>query len=109
MAIHGVVVKKDGTKVEITVGEEESDPIFYISDLLPHLAKDQVNKTLGEGIPGEKLNVIIGSTPYDQSADGGVKLHMMQILNEKSRHRGTGIPVGRAVGGSGHEGQRSGL
>ena len=83
MAIHGVVVKKDGTKVEITVGEEESDPIFYISDLLPHLAKDQVNKTLGEGIPGEKLNVIIGSTPYDQSADGGVKLHMMQILNEK--------------------------
>ena len=83
LAIHGVVVKKDGTKVEITVGEEESDPIFYISDLLPHLAKDQVNKTLGEGIPGEKLNVIIGSTPYDQSADGGVKLHMMQILNEK--------------------------
>ena len=83
LAIHGVVVKKDGTKVEITVGEEESDPIFYISDLLPHLAKDQVNKTLGEGIPGEKLNVIIGSTPYDQSADGGVKLHMMQVLNEK--------------------------
>ena len=69
LAIHGVVVKKDGTKVEITVGEEESDPIFYISDLLPHLAKDQVNKTLGEGIPGEKLNVIIGSTPYDQSAE----------------------------------------
>lgn len=83
LALHGVVVKKDGTKVEINIGEDESDPVFYISDLLPHLAKDQVSKSLGEGIPGEKLNLIVGTTPYDLSSDGGVKLNVMRLLNEK--------------------------
>ncbi len=82
LALHGVIVKKDGTTVEVNIGEKEDDPIFYISDLLPHLAKDQVNKSLGEGIPGEKLNLIVGSTPYDLSAEGSVKLHMMQLLHE---------------------------
>ena len=83
LSIHGVVVKADGTKVEVVIGEDDKDPIFYISDLLPHLGKDQMAKSMREGIPGEKLNVIIGSTPYDLSDDGGVKLHMMQLLNEK--------------------------
>ena len=83
LAIHGVIVKKDGTKVEICIGEKDDDPIFYISDLLPHLAKDQMARSMREGIPAEKLNLIIGSTPYDLSAEGTVKLHMMQLLNEK--------------------------
>ena len=83
LSLHGVVVKKDGSKVEISIGEKDDDPIFYISDLLPHLGKDQMAKTMREGIPGEKLNIIIGSTPYDLSPEGGVKLHMMQLLNEK--------------------------
>ena len=83
LAIHGVVVKADGTKVEICIGEKDDDPVFYITDLLPHLAKDQMAKSMREGIPGEKLNVIIGSTPYDLSPEGTVKLHMMQLLNEK--------------------------
>ena len=83
LALHGVIVKKNGKKVEICIGEKSDDPIFYISDLLPHLAKDQMARTMREGIPGEKLNVIIGSTPYDLSPDGSVKLHMMQLLNEK--------------------------
>ena len=83
LAIHGVVARKDGSVVEVEIGEKDDDPIFYISDLLPHLGKDQMSKSLSEGIPGEKLNVIIGSTPYDLSADGGVKLHMMQLLNER--------------------------
>ncbi len=83
LALHGVVIKKDGSKVTITIGEDDGDPIFYISDLLPHLAKDQVGRPLGEAVPGEKLNIVVGTTPFDLTADGTVKLHMMQILNEK--------------------------
>ena len=83
LALHGVVVKKGGETVDVCIGDKDTDPVFYISDLLPHLAKDQMARTLREAIPGEKLNIIIGSTPYDNSAEGGVKLHMMQILNEK--------------------------
>ena len=83
LALHGVVIKQNGEKVEIVIGEDDSDPIFYISDLLPHLAKDQMSKTLRDAIPGEKLNIMIGSTPYDATPDGTVKLHMMQLINEK--------------------------
>lgn len=84
MAIHGVVVKKDSTKVEISVGESDSDPIFCITDLLPHLATEQSKRTLAQGIHGEELNLLIGSRPY-RSASGSdlVKLRIMQILNEK--------------------------
>ncbi len=60
LALHGVVYKKDGEKVEITVGEKDDDPVFTVTDLLPHLAKDQMNKSMLEGIEGEALNILIG-------------------------------------------------
>src|SRR5690554_4623579 len=63
LALHGVVVKEDGTKVEISIGDKEDDPVFYITDLLPHLGKDQMAKKMSEGITGEQLRLIIGSIP----------------------------------------------
>ncbi len=83
LAIHGVVCRKDGSMITITVGEEESDPIFYVSDLLPHLAADQMKKTLAEGINGEQMNVILGTEPLEGEGADLVKLHMMKLLNEK--------------------------
>ena len=84
LALHGVIVKKDGTSVPVTVGEDENDPIFCVTDLLPHLAQEQVKRTLGQGIKGEELNILIGSRPFrsDEGSDL-VKLRIMQILNEK--------------------------
>ena len=67
LSIHGVIVKKNGEKIEINIGESEEDPIFTITDLLPHLAQDQMEKKLKNGIDGEDLNLLIGSIPY--SAD----------------------------------------
>ncbi len=64
LALHGVVIKSNGEKVNIVIGEDENDPVFFITDLLPHLAKDQATKKLSEGITGEGLNIIIGSIPY---------------------------------------------
>lgn len=63
LALHGVIVKEDGSKVKVNIGEKEDDPIFYISDLLPHLGKDQMQKKMSEGISGEQLNLVIGSIP----------------------------------------------
>ena len=63
LALHGVVVKKDGTKVQIDIGDKPGDPVFYISDLLIHLASDQMQKKATEVINGEALNIIIGSIP----------------------------------------------
>ena len=85
LAIHGVVVKKDGEIVSITIGEEAGDPVFCISDLLPHLAAEQNKRSLAEGIKGEELNVIIGSVPYvdEEEIKEPVKLLALQILNEK--------------------------
>ncbi len=81
LAIHGRVVKSNGEYVDIVIGENDSDPVFYINDLLPHLAKDQMSKSLSEGIQGEKLNILIGSRPI--SANGDIKLGLMKILYEK--------------------------
>ncbi|MCG1013073.1 aminopeptidase [Tepidanaerobacter sp. GT38] len=84
LALHGVVVKKDGTKVNIVIGENEDDPVFGVSDLLIHLAKDQMKKTLAEGVEGEKLNVLVGSIPInDKKAKNRVKQNILKILNEK--------------------------
>ena len=84
LALHGVVVKKDGTAVNIVIGEDENDPIFMITDLLPHLGKDQDKKTLGEAFTGENLNIIIGSYPAGGKDDKErVKLSVMTIINEK--------------------------
>ncbi len=84
LAIHGVVTKADGETVTITIGEDENDPIFYITDLLPHLAGNQMNQSLRSAFSGESLNILIGTQPLagDDGSDS-VKLHMMQILNEK--------------------------
>jgi len=84
LALHGVVVKKDGTKVNIVIGENEDDPVFGVSDLLIHLAKDQMKKTLAEGVEGEKLNVLVGSIPInDKKAKNRIKQNILKILNEK--------------------------
>ena len=84
LSLHGVAVKKDGTKVTICIGEDENDPVFFISDLLPHLAQEQVKRTLNEGIKGEELNVIVGSRPFrDDDISEKVKLNILSILNEK--------------------------
>lgn len=74
LAIHGVVVKEDGSRVEINIGENEDDPVFYISDLLPHLGRDQMQKKMSEGISGEQLNLLIGSIPEKKKEDGGEKV-----------------------------------
>lgn len=83
LALHGVVVKKDGTKVEIVIGESPSDPVFGISDLLAHLSAEQMTKTLDKGIEGENLNALIGSIPVKDKKDKSrVKSNILNILNE---------------------------
>lgn len=84
LAIHGVVVKKDGTVVNVVIGEDDKEPVVGISDLLIHLAADQMQKTLAKGIEGESLNVCIGSMPIDdKEAKNRVKLNVLRLLNEK--------------------------
>ena len=83
LAIHGVVCKKDGSEVTVTIGEDENDPILVVTDLLIHLAADQMKKTLAEGITGEQLNVILGTEPLEGEGSDLVKLNIMRLLNEK--------------------------
>ena len=84
LAIHGVIVKSNGEKVEICIGEDDMDPIFTITDLLPHLAQEQMERKLKDGIKGEDLNLLIGSIPYnDKDVSERVKLNILKILNEK--------------------------
>lgn len=84
LALHGIIIKSNGEKVNVVIGEDESDPVFFVTDLLPHLAKDQNQKKLGEGITGEGLNIIIGSIPYkEEEIKDKVKLNVLNILHEK--------------------------
>ena len=83
LAIHGVIVKANGEKVKINIGENEEDPIFTITDLLPHLAYEQMEKKLKDGIEGEALNLLVGSVPYDEETSESIKLNILKILNEK--------------------------
>ena len=84
LAMHGVIVKPNGEKVEISIGENEEDPIFTITDLLPHLATDQMERKLREGVKGEELNLLVGSVPYNgEDIAEAVKLNVLSILNEK--------------------------
>lgn len=83
LALHGTVIKADGTSVDIIIGEDDSDPVFYISDLLPHLAKDQMARNAREVIPGEKLNLMAGTLPLPEAGGEGVKLALMKLLYEK--------------------------
>lgn len=84
LALYGTVVKVNGEVIQIAIGDDENDPVFYITDLLPHLAKDQNDKKLSEAIEGEGLNVIIGSLPAEGKEDEKkFKLNVLKILNEK--------------------------
>ncbi len=84
LSIHGVIVKTNGEKVYVNIGENEDDPIFTITDLLPHLAQEQMKKTLSDGIDGEDLNLLIGNMPYkDEGINEKVKLNILKLLNDK--------------------------
>lgn len=84
LSMHGVIVKPSGEKIEINIGEDENDPIFTITDLLPHLAQDQMQKKLKDAVDGEALNLLIGSIPYgDDKVSERVKLNILNILNQK--------------------------
>ena len=84
LSMHGVIVKTNGEKIEINIGEDDNDPIFTITDLLPHLAQEQMQKKLKESIPGENLNLLVGSIPCDNKEEkDAVKLNILKLLNEK--------------------------
>ena len=83
LALHGVVIKADGTAVNISVGEEKCDPVFYISDLLPHLAQNQGTKPLSTAFTGEDLNIVVGGMPYEEAEGDAIKLNVLSLLHEK--------------------------
>lgn len=84
LALHGVVVKTNGEKVEIHIGEDPADPVFCLTDLLPHLAKDQAERKMRDVIKGEEMNVVISSLPYrDDEVSEAVKLTALALMNEK--------------------------
>lgn len=84
LAIHGIVIKKDGTKVDIVIGEDEDDPVVGISDLLIHLSADQMAKKAAKVIEGEDLNILVGSIPVkDKDVKNRVKQNILKILNKK--------------------------
>ena len=84
LSLHGVIVKANGEKFEVNIGEDENDPIFTITDLLPHLAQAQMEKKLKDGVEGENLSLLIGSIPYDErDCAEQVKLNILNILNQK--------------------------
>ncbi len=84
LALHGVIYKADGTKVEVKIGEDDNDPVFVVTDLLPHLAEQQYKRPAAQLIKGEELNILVGSRPFrDDEASEKVKLAIMILLNEK--------------------------
>ena len=83
LAIHGVVAKKDGSIVDVVIGEDENDPVVSVTDLLPHLAAKQMEKKAAVVIEGEKLDVLIGSRPLAGEKKDAVKANMLKILKEK--------------------------
>ena len=83
LAIHGVVYRKDGSVITVTVGEDENDPVLMVSDLLIHLSGEQMQKTLAKGITAEQLNIILGTEPVEGEGSDLVKLNVLKILNEK--------------------------
>lgn len=83
LALHGVIVKKNGDVVQVKVGEDPGDPVFCVTDLLPHLAQEQMKRPAGEVVRGEDLNILIGSRPLRGDDGEAVKLNLLKILNEK--------------------------
>ena len=84
LSLHGVIYRKDGTKAEVRIGEDAGDPVFCVTDLLPHLATEQSKRTLADGLRGEELNIVAGSLPYpDKELKKRVKLRVLELLHEK--------------------------
>ncbi len=83
LELHGTVVTKDGESIDVVIGRDKADPQFTISDLLPHLAGDQMKKSLSDGISAESMNILIGSVPYDDDGSDRVKLAVMAIINSR--------------------------
>ncbi len=84
LELRGIVVRRDGSSQRVSIGSEPGDPVFTVTDLLPHLAADQSKKPLGEAIGGEQLNLLVGSRPFDEEEGSQrVKLAIMELLHEK--------------------------
>ena len=84
LALHGVIVKADGSKVNVKIGEDDTDPVFYINDLLPHLGARQSQEPLGTAISGETLNILVGGLPYaDNEVSEKVKMTVLSLIYEK--------------------------
>jgi aspartyl aminopeptidase len=86
LALHGVICKKDGSTVEVRIGEDPFDPVLYITDLLPHLGSEQMGKKASEFIPGEALDVLVGNRPLkldDNADDTPVRAQLLQLLAEE--------------------------
>ena len=83
LAMHGVIIKADGSTVNVCIGEDDSDPIFYINDLLPHLAQNQSKEPLATAVKGELLNILCGSMPLEGEESDGIKKNVLRLLNEK--------------------------
>ncbi len=86
LALHGVIVRKDGETVDICIGDDENDPVFYINDLLPHLAQEQSEKPLAKAISAENMNVLLGSRPCgdcDSECEDKIKQNILKLLNIK--------------------------
>lgn len=86
LALHGIIYTKSGKEIVVNIGEDKDDPVFYINDLLIHLSKDQMAKTLAEGVTGEQLNVVIGHSSFgnkDEESKTKVKDNILKLLNEK--------------------------
>lgn len=83
LALHGVVCKKDGTKVDVNIGEDPADPVVGITDLLIHLSADQMAQPLGKAITGENLDVTLGSIPVNEKEKDAIKANVLKIIKEK--------------------------
>ncbi len=83
LALHGVIIRKDGTKVDVVIGEQDDDPVFAITDLLVHLSREQLEKRANKVIEGEKLDLLIGSTAVEGVENEAVKQNILNILKEK--------------------------
>ncbi len=84
LSMHGIIAKPNGERITVSIGEAEGDPVFYITDLPPHLSRAQDTRKLAEGVEGEELNIVAGSIPFDdKKISEKVKLNILKILNEK--------------------------
>ncbi len=84
LALHGVIVRADGEHIRVTIGEDPSDPVFYINDLLPHLGQEQAKQPLGQAIKGEDLNLLVGGIPVPDGKEGeAIKYNVLRLLNER--------------------------